>query len=358
MVFNNNLRLDVSVTTICANYEKIKNFTQRQVATVLKANAYGLGVVPISQALLEVGCDTIFVATVYEGAALRKSVGARPTIFVLNCFHEKDLSFFPEYNLRPVINSLQQLDVWLDCAKYTVPLTLHFDTGMHRAGLEEREREDVLKKLKNTSVEWVMSHMACAENPDDPHNAHQLERFRRIIQDFPQAQYSLAASESLNLPNDYFFHRLRIGKALYGSILPFPGKVTESLQFAFKTQARILQTRTLYKGDTVGYGATYVAPSTRQTATIGIGFADGLPRACSNKGVVYIDNYAAPILGRVSMDLTVIDVSDIPPSLISVDRWVDLIRDRVTFYQQAQDSNSGIYELVTRLGGRYNRHYA
>ncbi|MEI8320969.1 MAG: alanine racemase [Alphaproteobacteria bacterium] len=355
MIFNNNLKLHVSLKTICENYEKIKSFTKRDVAVVLKANAYGLGMGALAGPLVEAGAGTIFVATVCEGVALRQLVGTGVTIFVLNAFHRNDLLYFDQAQLRPVICSVEQLKLWR--AHSDAPIILHFDTGMNRLGLNEDEVGEVLENLKGARVDYVMSHMACAEHPDDPHNARQLARFKSIIQHFPGAQYSLAASESLNLPDDYFFHMLRIGKALYGSIQPFPGKVTENLKFTFKTQARILQTRILQKGDSIGYGATYVAPESKNIATIGVGFADGLPRACSNQGVVYVGDHEAPILGRVSMDLTVIDVSHIPSELISTETWVDLIRDRRTFYKQAADSNSGIYELVTRLGNRYARIY-
>lgn len=357
MIFNSNLKLYVFLDTICQNFRKIQQVTNKEVAAVLKANAYGLGVEPIAGALWDAGCEKFFVATVYEGVALRKILGGKPIIFILNCFHESDLGFYKEYNLRPVINSIEQMDIWLAYC-VTIPLVLHFDTGMNRQGLSIKEMEAVLPRIRNIPVEYVISHMACAEDVNDPHNEKQLKIFKDIIPYFPAAKHSLTASESLNLSEEYLFHTVRVGKALYGSIPPVAGKATEYLEFAFKTQARILQTRTILKGESIGYGATYTASETRKIATIGIGFADGLPRACSNKGIVYVGEYEAPIIGRVSMDLTIIDVSHIPEKYISTDTWVEVIKDRASFYRQAQDSNSGIYELITRLGGRYERVYA
>lgn len=356
---NNNLKLTVSLAAIRKNYAAICDFTKRKVAAVLKANAYGIGLEPVARTVYEEGCITFFVATVFEGVQLRKILGQKSEILILNSFHKKDLAAFKKHALSPVINTLQQFDLWAENFGKEQVFAVHFDTGMGRLGVFENEIELLQEKMKRSGYvpNYVLSHLACADQPDHPLNEKQRKLFERISDLFPESIHSLAASEALNLPETYYFDMLRIGKALYGGIQSIEGSVTAQLTFAFKTQARILQIKTLKAGETTGYGGTYQAKKDRKIAVIGMGFADGLPRSCSNTGSVYIGTYRAPIIGRVSMDLTVIDVSDIPSELLSEETWVDVIRDRTSFVQQAVDSSSGIYELITRLGARYERVY-
>ncbi len=348
------LRLYVDLEKVVHNYKAIQNHTKVEVSVVVKANAYGIGFGPVAKILEEEGCRSFFVATLPEAIALRKILPKTSSIHIFNGITEESIPIVKELGLTPVIASIPQLEL---CAKhFSENFVLHFNTGMNRLSLTEEGLAKVLKILKPTQVAHVMSHLACADHPKDPKNADQLKKFKQIISHFPDSTYSLAASEGIALGRDYYFDRVRIGMSLYGTLGTPPG-MTEKLEFSFKSQAAILQTQTIHKGESIGYGASYVAPSTRRIATIAVGFADGLPRGASNNGVVYVEGYEAPIVGRVSMDLTVIDISDIPESMAAVGKWVDLVYDEASFARLAKDSNSAVYELITRLGQRYDRIY-
>jgi alanine racemase len=348
------LRLYVDLEKVVYNYKAIQDYTQVEVSAVVKANGYGIGAAPIAKALEEEGCRSFFVATLPEAIALRKSLPKTSAIHIFNGISEETISAVKDLSLTPVVASLSQLD--LCAAHFSDGFVLHFNTGMNRLSLNESDLEKVLKIVKPNQVSHVMSHLACADDPQDPKNRHQLKMFQEIISHFSSSTYSLAASEGIGLGQPYFFDRVRIGMSLYGT-LGTPLGMTQKLQFAFKSQAAILQVHTIHKGESVGYGASYIAPSTRRIATIGIGFADGLPRGASNNGVVYLERHRAPIVGRVSMDLAVIDISEIPESVAAVGKWVDIVYDESSFARLAKDSGSAVYELITRLGQRYDRIY-
>ncbi len=348
------LRLYIDLEKIIHNYKAIQKYTGVEVSAVVKANAYGIGYGPVAKALESEGCRSFFVATLPEAVALRKVLPKTSAIHIFNGISEETISAVKDLNLTPVIASLSQLDL---CAKhFSGGFVLHFNTGMNRLSLNGNDLEKVLTIVKPNQVSHVMSHLACADHPQDPKNADQLKIFKEIIPHFPGSVYSLAASEGIGLGRDYYFDGVRVGMSLYGTLGTPPG-MTERLRFAFKSQVAILQIQTIHKGEGIGYGASYIAPSTRRIATIGMGFADGLPRGASNNGVVYLEGYEAPIVGRVSMDLTVIDVSEIPESVATVGKWADIVYDEGSFARLAKDSGSAVYELITRLGQRYDRIY-
>lgn len=348
------LKLYIDLEKVIHNYKEIQQYTQVEVSAVIKANAYGIGYGPVAKVLEAEGCRSFFVATLPEAIALRKILPKTSAIYIFNGINEESIPVVKELNLTPVIASLSQLAL---CVKhFSEGIVLHFNTGMNRLSLNEDELEKALKLLKPTQVSHVMSHLACADDLTNPKNADQLRKFKEIISHFPGSTYSLAASEGLELGRNYFFDRVRIGMSLYGT-LGTPAGMVQNLQFAFKSQAAILQVHTIHKGDSIGYGASYTAPSTRRIATLGIGFSDGLPRSASNNGVVYLEGYEVPIVGRVSMDLTVVDVSEIPESVATVGKWVDVVYDKESFRRLARDSGSAVYELITRLGQRYDRIY-
>jgi alanine racemase len=348
------LKLYVDLEKVVHNYKSIQNHTKVEVSAVVKANGYGIGAAPIAKALEEEGCCSFFVATLPEAIALRRVLTKTSAIHIFNGISEETISVVKDLNLTPVIASLSQLDLCM--THFSDGFVLHFNTGMNRLSLNSEDLDKTLKRIKPNQVSHVMSHLACADNPKDPKNGDQLKMFKEIISHFPSSTYSLAASEGLGLGQPYFFDRVRIGMSLYGT-LGTPLGMAEELKFAFKSQAAILQVHTIHKGESIGYGASYIASSTRRIATIGMGFADGLPRGASNNGVVYLEGYEAPIVGRVSMDLAVIDVSEIPESVAAVGKWVNIVYDEGSFARLAKDSGSAVYELITRLGQRYDRIY-
>jgi alanine racemase len=348
------LKLYIDLEKVVHNYKAIQRHTKVEVSAVVKANGYGIGALPVAKVLEEEGCRSFFVATLPEAIALRKILPKTSAIHIFNGISEETISAVKDLSLTPVVASLPQLAL---CAKhFSEGFVLHFNTGMNRLSLNENEQEKILKTLSPNQISHVMSHLACADDAKDPKNADQLKKFKKIIPHFQHATYSLAASEGIGLGRDYYFHRVRVGMSLYGT-LGTPAGMTEKLRFAFKSQTAILQVHTIHKGESIGYGASYIAPSTRRIATLGMGFADGLPRGASNNGVVYLEGHKVPIVGRVSMDLTVVDVSEIPESVATVGKWVDVMYDEASFAKLAKDSGSAVYELITRLGQRYDRIY-
>lgn len=355
-MMNSFLTLEIDLTKIVHNYHLVHAHTGIEVASVVKADAYGVGAIPVSQALLDAGCRKFFVALVEEGIILRKAIGPGPDIFIFNGFSLEHADSFHSYTLTPVLGTLDQIRLAKKHLKGE--WVLHFDTGMHRLSLPSRDLNDVLQMINTKDVRYVMTHMSCADDPNHIVNAKQLKRFQEIIPHFPESRYSLAASGSLNLGPEYYFDLIRLGGSLYGVLEHHPGTISERFQFALHAQAAILQITNLQKGESVSYGATYTAPSNRRIATIAGGYADFTPRSLSNKGgFVAVDGHKAPILGLVCMDLMVIDVTDVPESVAQVGKWVDLIHGHMSFYEQSVLALSAPRESLIRLGHRFKRRY-
>ncbi len=353
------LTLTIDLSKIVYNFLTISQETGTKTASVLKADAYGVGMGPVAHALKDAGCEEFFVATLPEAMDLRALLGPGPLIFVFNGFDVSQCSLLVDHNLVPVITTLEQL-----CQAQThlgvkspLPWALHFDTGMRRLSLPPQDIMSVLKKIDGHCVSYTLTHLACADEPAHPMNERQRAHFQEICSFFPNSVRSLGASEAVNLGPAFYFDLLRVGGSLYGALQKVPGKISERLQFALKAQTSILQIQHLRKGESVGYNATYTAPQDRKIATLAAGYADGIPRSLSNKGYVVMEGHKAPILGRISMDLIVVDVTDVPAHLAQVGKWVDLIPDHMAFYEQSLMAGSAPREALTRLGHRFERIY-
>jgi alanine racemase len=351
---NNQLRLFVNLKTIQANYQNLCAFTKTPIAAVLKANAYGLGAVPVGKALWDAGCRQFFFATIQEAIEVRAHL-IDATIYVLHGCFQEEINDLLAHNLIPVLNNPDQLALWVETSKkqgQKLPCLLHFDTGMNRLGFSSFHAPLAKEALPFLDVRYIMSHLACADDLNNPYNAEQRERFLEIAKNFPGIPKSFAASEGMGLGPDYYFDLLRVGISSYG-IIPYPPHTT----FAVKPQAQIIQTRNLTPGETIGYGQRYTAPCHKRVGTIAMGFADGLPASATNNAHVYIGEYCAPIIGRVSMDLTVIDLTDIPESIAGVTTWVDVFNDNMSHLKLARESNIALYEITCRIGRRFQKIY-
>lgn len=352
---NNQLRVQINLDIIKRNYQNLCAWTKTPIASVLKANAYGLGAAPIGKALHEAGCQQFFMATLQGSLELRDAL-PKATIYMLHgCFPE-EVDTLVQNKITPVLNNLDQLALWVEASRKVgcrLPALVHFDTGMNRLGFDLEDAPKVQEAGKYINIKYVMSHLACADSPENPYNAQQRERLLAVAKYFPGIPKSLAASEGIGLGPDYYFDLLRVGISNYGIIPHAP-----HTQFAVRPQAQILQVRTLKTGDTIGYGQTYTAPSPRRVGAIATGFADGpMTRNISNRGCVYIGDYEAPFIGRVSMDLSVIDLTDIPESVAYPTIWVDLFRDNVSHLKLAEDSQMALYEITCNIGRRYQKIY-
>ena len=346
--------LTIDLDALVRNWRLFSDLAEQSGAisgAVIKAQAYGLDVAKIAPALLNADCQTFFVATISEAIEVRAAVGPAPSIHVFCGFLEGTGLDFVEHNLIPVLNSLDQVTAWQDFDK-TLPCDLHVDTGMARLGLE---LSDIQQLPNDLNIDIVMSHLVSAEDSDAPINARQLATFKAATLPIKAQRRSLANSSGSFLGTDYHFDVLRPGVALYGAN-PTPNK-PNPMKAVIRLQGRILQVRTLKNAQGVGYGSTHQAEAGTKIATLAVGYADGFLRSLSNVGFVYFGEHKANIVGRVSMDLITVDVTNVPQSLINPGQMADLIGPNNPIDDVADKAGTIGYELLTQLGSRYHRVY-
>ncbi|HWX89453.1 MAG TPA: alanine racemase [Rhizomicrobium sp.] len=354
-------RLTVRLPAIVANYRTYRRMTgPTAVAGVVKADAYGLGAARVAPALAEAGCDSFFVARLEEGIALRQSV-PRARIFVLDGAQPDSVPALISHRLTPALNSLAEIAAWsaaAGAARTSLDAVLHVDTGMNRLGLAGDELAilsgEHAKRLAGLHPVLVMSHLACGDEPGNKMNGEQLSRFRQALAMLPPAPASLAASHGAMLGLDYHFDLVRPGVALYGANPQQglqQGKAAAPpnlMQTACVLSARVLQLRRIDSGQSVGYAATFRAKRPSMLATVALGYADGVPRTLSNKGVAAIKGVRVPIVGRVSMDMITLDVTDLAEPPRTGDA-VELLGDTVSLGEVAALAGTNEYEILTRL---------
>ncbi len=325
-----------------------------QCAAVVKANAYGLGLEPVAKALAEAGCNTFFVAHGFEGYQARQILGPKPHIYVLNGLVPQECERFLEQDLTPVLNSLEQIALWQERG-LSRPAAVHLDTGMNRLGLSEDDLDQAIEPLKSIHLALIMSHLACASDPEHPKNEMQRKAFLALAAQVPEAPLSLAASGGTLLGDAYCLDMVRPGIGLYGGS-PFD-RHSVALEPVVSLEAPILQLRSVGPGDTIGYGATWQADRRRTIATIALGYADGFLRSGSNKGFAIVAGAVCPIVGRVSMDLISLDVTGAGSS-VKVGTMAQFLGRAAPLDAQAQALDTLSYEILTRLGDRFERTYS
>ena len=315
--------LTVDLGAIAANWRGLRDAGRAagrpvDCAAVLKADAYGTGATIVGPRLAAEGCRQFFVAHLEEGIALRKAMPEHP-IYVLNGLLANTDADFVEHDLTPVLNHLGQLNAWRAAAqRFNRPLDaiIHIDTGMHRLGFGAEEAQVLINergRLRGLRLALLMSHLVASEEPNNAINGEQLSRFRNFVRAMPGAPTSLANSSGIFLGPDYHFDLLRPGAALYG-INPLPGRDNPMLPVV-TLQARILQTRRIDAFQTVGYGGAWRSARPSRVATIALGYADGYFRILINRTHVHLAGHRVPVIGRISMDLVTIDVTEVPEAL-------------------------------------------
>jgi alanine racemase len=355
-------RLTVRLGAIVANYRLCQRLIgPAAVAGVVKADGYGCGAAPVARALAAAGCDTYFVARLEEGIALRPIV-PRARIFVLDGGAPDTIPALLSHRLTPVLNSLAEIAGWSAAARETrqeLEAAIHIDTGMSRLGLPGEElsvlAREWKKRLEGIRVVLWMSHLACADDPASKMNAMQLDRFRTALAMLPPAPASFSSSGGVLIGKDYAFDLVRPGIGLYG------GNVQNAPKNPFQTVAvltgRVLQLRRIDRGESVGYGATFRAKRPTVIATVALGYADGLMRAIGNRGTAAIAGKRAPIVGRISMDLTTLDVTEIAPAILSTDVMAEFFGDTIGLDEAAKAADTVPYEILTALTPRVPRVY-
>jgi len=327
---------------------------------VLKADAYGTGLTVVGPRLAAEGCRHFFVAHIDEAIALRRVLPEHP-IYVLNGLLAGTEADFVENNLTPVLNHLGQLNAWRAAAQRfnrALNAVIHLDTGMNRLGFGPDDAQALINergRLRGLRLALFMSHLVASEEPANPINGEQLSRFRTFVKAMPGAPASLANSSGIFLGPDYHFDLMRPGAALYG-INPLPGQANPMLP-TVSLQARILQTRRVDALQTVGYGGAWRAARSTRVATIGLGYADGYFRALVNRSVVYIAQQPVPVIGRISMDLVTIDVTEVAEADCQPGATVEVLGPHLSPDDLAERARTNGYEIMTSLGRRYHRVY-
>ena len=354
--------LVIDLGAVKRNYLDLKKrLGGAECGAAVKADAYGTGVNRVGPALFEVGCRTFFVATIDEGIALR-DVLPRARIAVLNGLLPGTMEAFKEFSLIPVINDLEQVarirEICVE-ADRALSAMLHIDTGMNRLGLTGDEMKQISEEpdlLDGPDWLYALSHLASADDPSSPMNTAQLVRFKAQLPRLQgRMQASISNSAGIFLGPDYHFDLARPGFALYGGRV----KTGEPSPMApvVRLSARILQVRSVKSGDTVGYGGTYKMRKDGCIATVSVGYADGYIRSLSSRGSAYFGERKLPVVGRVSMDMLAIDVSDIDRAEIHPGGLIDLLGPHYTVNDAADAAGTIGYEILTGLGHRYTRRY-
>ncbi len=354
-------RLTVRLDALRANFKALKAAAPgTRMSAVVKSNAYGLGDEVVVQALEAAGCDLFFTTRAHEGADLRRA-GVHADIYILDGLVGDPGGIFHRYNLIPVLNSLEEIRAYRQMRRSRherLRAAVHFDTGMNRLGLPAGEFETLAgdpELLDGIEVTFWMSHLASSEDPASPFNGKQLERFRTCLARLPEAKVSLANSGGIFLGKDYQFDVCRPGIALYGC-KPGPD-VKADLENVATAEARILQVQEIATGESAGYGATWTAKRPTRLATLALGYADGYPWSLGNKGFVHIGGVRAPVVGRVSMDLITVDMTEVPQDAAQVGAWAETMGDHVPPAELAAAAGTIPFELFTSLGKRYLRRY-
>ncbi|MEO5808145.1 alanine racemase [Devosia sp.] len=346
--------LTIDLEAIVSNYRTLAHrAAPTECSAVVKADGYGLGATTVGAALLAAGCQTFFVAALSEGLDLRSALGPAPRIFVLNGLPPGGEALCLSATLLPVLSSVSQVKAWSEHGN-GAPAALQVDTGMSRFGLSVTEQVDLAGDLARLNLVLLMSHLANADEPEHRGNAAQLEAFRAAKGRFPTLPASLANSAGTFLGADYRFDLCRPGAALYGIEA---GPRVEGIVPTVQLTAQIAQIRTVAPGTHIGYGYTFEADRPMRIATIAVGYGDGWPRHLSNGGAVWFGDYRLPIVGRVSMDSFMADISAVPPEQIAEGVAVELIGPHQTADDVGRLSGTIGYEILTRLGRRYARTY-
>jgi alanine racemase len=357
--------LTIDLGAIASNWTMLANTTVPvECAAVVKGDAYGCGLERVTRVLSRAGCRTFFVADLAEGRRVR-AVAPDAAVYVLNGVMPGSAPTFAKHHLQPVLNSTTELAEWdafVAANRWRGGAALHVDTGMNRLGLTVDEAVAVAPRLQseNHGFTLLMSHLACAESPDHPMNERQIRLFRELRVLYRGLASSLANSSGIFLGGTVYCDLVRPGVALYG-VNPTPTR-KNPMRPAVELRGRIIQVRTVAKGETVGYGAAFAAARASRIAVVAVGYADGFLRsAAAARGKpaaqVVVAGRRCPVAGRVSMDLLAVDVSDLAEGVARRGELATLIGDGMGVDELAAGMGTIGYEVLTNLGRRYHRTY-
>jgi alanine racemase len=358
-------RLTIDHAALCDNWRKLDAASPgARTASVVKANGYGLGLGDVGISLAAAGCEVFFVANVDEGIRLRRILKTRE-IFVFSGLTRRNAAAYAESNLIPVLNSIEDISVWAEFWKLRGsrrPCAVQFDTGMNRMGLNSK---DITKFTNNDelassiNIITAMSHLACADDRDHEMNKSQLEKFQLYSDHFKGSELSLANSAGIYLGNSYHFNLVRPGIALYGG--EYSKTDENKMNVVVSAEAKIVQIHNVRKGEMIGYGGTHVFTRDSKVATVSAGYADGYLRSGSSSpsggAMGAIGETRVPVVGRISMDYTAFDVSDVPEQVLENTDYIELFGHHIKLDDAARGAGTLGYEFLTSMGRRYYRNH-
>lgn len=363
--------LEVDLSAVAHNYLTIQKALPNhcRIGAVVKCNAYGVGAPQVVKTLTAVGCRKFFVACAQEALEINHLVSKdQGRIFILNGIFEGSEDLYVDNNWVPILISLKQLHLWVAHGKKIgrpLPAVIHVDTGLGREGLDPLEMQVLMENAGDLKpyldLQFIMSHLGNSNDTEDPKNPQQLEAFKEALRDLRKAfedesiPASLVNSSGISLGPDYFFDIVRPAAALYGYKSAWGEYLP--LELPLKAYGRILRTRWVEEGDTLSYQGTYRCHRKTHLALVALGHGDGLLRGASNRGALKINGLRAPILGRVSMDLVIVDITDHPDGNAVADGWATLYDDMESMKDFAEAAQTSAYEVMVRQGQRYYRIY-
>ncbi|ARN83432.1 alanine racemase [Methylocystis bryophila] len=351
--------LTIDLAALARNWKLLaERSAPAECAAVVKADAYGLGLEPVMRALLAAGCRTFFVATAAEGVQAR-AIARDAVLYMFNGAPPGSGPLLLSHELRPVLNSLDEIAEWAALAPGT-PAALHIDTGMSRLGVAPPDAGVAAELARGLSLQLVMSHFVSSQQPENRCNDRQIAQFALARAHFPEVAASFANSSGIFLPHRPHLDLVRPGYALYGGN-PTPGK-PNPMRPVVKLEARILALREIKPGESVGYDATWTASRPSRLAALGLGYADGLPWGVSSGAgaeplEALVSGFRCPIVGRVSMDAIVLDLTEAPSFIAQRGDFVEILGETTGVDALAERAGTIGYEILTRLGRRYARRY-
>ncbi|WP_457639773.1 alanine racemase [Persephonella sp.] len=347
---------EININRLKNNIALIHQYTKKDIFAVVKADAYGHGALSISKILQTLKpVKYLCVATAEEGKELREG-GVSAGILVLGGILKDEVELFKKYNLVPVVSDFGQLQLVKEAG--IKKIHIKFDTGMHRLGFYPEETDRIIESVSTLKVEGIMSHFPSADT-DRKLTESQINQFRKIVNRFIKKNIKptymhIQNSAGLNYRCD-FCNAVRVGLSIYGERpspdFPIPVKTVMSVK------AKVITVKGLKKGDRVSYGGTFTADRDMKVAVVSFGYADGLPRDLSNRGYFLIKDRKANILGNVTMDMTVVDVTDIP-DVYEGDTVTVIGKDtqrEIYFEEVAKMCGTIPYEIMCRISKRVKR---
>lgn len=350
--------LQINIKAIQNNYKQVvEAFPNSNVFPVIKNNAYGLGIVEISEALASSGCENVFVGDIEEGIKLKRNDVNIKNIFVLNVFSKEEIDNILDYGLIPVVSDWARLiDCDSFCSRYKkkIDIVLQFNIGLNRLGLDESQIEKV-RKFTCFNIFFVMAHLSNSFIPNDSHNCEQLQKFKKIMHCFQSCDGSLVSSYGLALPEEYMFNIVRPGILLTGYVLPHLLSRFSKIVPAIKLITKVVCIREIDPGNGIGYGQLTPIKQKRRIAIIVGGFGNGLTSLLSDRDIhVNIAGFKAKLVGYISMELCFVDITDIPSTCCFVGQSVEIITSIDDVLLLSEITGMSTYELLSNIGNNFN----